>query len=577
MNTVITLGNTFRFLAVIVSLFLASCLMPEVSAAQSALTKAVSKSAEEGEAEQQPEPTTAKPVVPPDELNRGVPRTALDGFLAAAGEGNYERAAEYLDLRNLPSWLAESEGPKFARQLQIVLDRALIIDFDLLSAEPTGNVVDGLPTSRELVGQIKTPEKTVDIMLKRVSREDGVLIWKISNRTVIEIPHLYDHFGYKPLEEALSKMFPDFVFLGWHTWQWVAIVIFIPLGYLSALFLTWLVGLILRRKETEMSRRVSQFITGPIRIVLWLVLLRIGVHIIGPTVAIRSLMEAGTLMTIAFTWAAIRGIALIFDWWTDRLMTADQESATVLLQPAKRVSQIAIALLAALAWLDNIGFDVATILAGLGVGGLAVALALQDTIKNFIGSIMILVDTPYQVGQRIVVKGHDGVVEEIGLRSTKMRLLTGHLTTIPNHEMASVDIENIGRRPHIRRLVNIAIPYDTPREKVEKAVEIIEGILDNHEGMDPEFPPRVYFNEFNRDSLNILVLYWYHPADYWAFLALNQRVNTEIMREFENEGITFAFPTTTTYLAQDDGQPLDISIPKELQLTGPEANLEESY
>lgn len=574
MSTIISRGAMLRFAAIVLSLLLVCCLMPEISAAQSALTQAASKPAKEGEVEQQPERTTAKPVVPPDELDRGVPRTALEGFLAAAGEGDYERAAKYLDLRNLPSWLAESEGPKFARRLKIVLDRALIIDFDLMSAEPTGSVVDGLPPSRELVGRIKTPEKTVDIMLKRVSREDGLLIWKISNRTVIEIPHLYDHFGYRPFEEALSKIFPEFIFLGWHTWQWVAIVTFIPLGYLGALFPTWLVGLILRRRETEMSRRISQFITGPIRIILWLVLLRIGVHIIGPTVAIRSLMEAGTLMTIAFAWAAIRGVALVFDWWADRLMTADQEYATVLLQPAKRVSQIAIVLLATLAWLDNIGFDVATILAGLGVGGLAVALALQDTIKNFIGSIMILVDTPYQVGQRIVVKGHDGVVEEIGLRSTKMRLLSGHLTTIPNHEMASVDIENIGRRPHIRRLVNIAIPYDTPREKVEKAVEIIEGILDNHEGMDPEFPPRVYFNEFNRDSLNVLVLYWYHPADYWAFLALNQRVNTEIMREFEEEGIKFAFPTTTTYLAQDDGQPLDISIPTESQLTGPRASLE---
>jgi MscS family membrane protein len=550
-------------------LLLAFCLSPVHSPAQSTAMQAASKPAEEGEAAAAPEMAEAPTVVSPDELNRGTPRTALEGFITAAGDGNYDRAAEYLDLRNLPAWLAESEGPKFARQLKIVLDRTLLIDFDMVSTSPAGNVQDGLPPNREVVDRIKTPAKTVDVMLQRVPREDGVLIWKISNRTVIEIPHLYDHFGYRPFEEALSKFFPDVVFLGWHTWQWVAIVTFIPLGYLGALLPTWLVGLMLQRKETEMSRRMAQFIAGPVRIILWLMLVKVGIHIIGPTVTIRSLMKAGTVMTVAFAWATIRGVALIFDWWADRLTNAGQESATVLLQPAKRISQIAIALLAALVWLDNIGFNVGTILAGLGVGGLAVALALQDTIKNFIGSIMILVDRPYQVGQRIVVKGHDGVVEDVGLRSTKMRLLTGHQTTIPNHEMASVDIENIGRRPHIRRLTNIAIPYDTPREKVEKAVEIIEAILDNHEGMDPDFPPRVYFNEFNRDSLNIIVLYWYHPADYWAFLALNQRVNTQIMREFENEGIKFALPTTTTYLSQDDEQPLDISISKEPQMTDP--------
>ena len=99
--------------------------------------------------------------------------------------------------------------------------------------------------------------------------------------------------------------------------------------------------------------------------------------------------------------------------------------------------------------------------------------------------------------------------------------------------MAMSDVENVGQRPHIRRLTNIAIAHNTPRVKVEKALDIIQKILDNHEGMDPKLPPRVYFNEFNPDSLNILVLYWYHPADYWAYLEFCQRVNLQILLEFE--------------------------------------------
>jgi len=156
-------------------------------------------------------------------------------------------------------------------------------------------------------------------------------------------------------------------------------------------------------------------------------------------------------------------------------------------------------------------------------------------------------DKPYQVGQRIVAKGHDGVVEDIGLRSTRLRLLTGHQTTIPNEQMATTDIENIDRRPNIRRQFNIAIRYDTPLEKVDRALNIIQGILDNHEGMDPELPPRVCFNEFNRDSLNIFIVFWYHPPDYWALMALNQRINRQIMREFEQAGIQFALPSQTVY------------------------------
>jgi MscS family membrane protein len=197
---------------------------------------------------------------------------------------------------------------------------------------------------------------------------------------------------------------------------------------------------------------------------------------------------------------------------------------------------------------------------------LALALAAQDTLKNFFGSIMIMLDKPFVVGQRVTSGGIDGTVEDIGFRSTRVRTLTGHLVTIPNEKLATDSVENIGRRPSIRRLANITITYDTPPEKVEKAVSIIREILDNHEGMDPDFPPWVYFNEFNDTSLNILMLYWYFPPDYKAYLEFTERVNLEMMRRFEAEGIEFAFPTTTTYLAQDNRRPLNINVSSETKL-----------
>jgi MscS family membrane protein len=132
--------------------------------------------------------------------------------------------------------------------------------------------------------------------------------------------------------------------------------------------------------------------------------------------------------------------------------------------------------------------------------------------------------------------------------------------------MAKIDIENIGRRLHIRRLANIGITYDTAPEKIERAVEIILNILDNHEGMDPKFPPRAYFSEYNPYSLNIMVLYWYHPADYWGYMEFSQWVNLQIAKEFHQEGIKFAFPTTTTYLSQDDSQPLYVNLGGNLAL-----------
>jgi MscS family membrane protein len=553
----LTSGSTrYRSLVLAITFFLTVFLLAGTGLAQTAGKQA----AKEPPKEEKPEPIKELPPGPVDEYDRAVPRTSIKGYFKAARNGDFERAAEYLDLRNLPRGLHKSQGPQLARQLKVALDRSLWVDLELVSDKPEGYTDDGLPPYRDSLGRIKTPEKTVNILLQRVPREDGVQIWKISNSTVAEIPLLYEHFGYDPFEEHLAHIFPDVQFLGWQLWQWAMFVIFVALAYVAALLPTWIAGILLRRRETQMSRQVAEFVTGPCRIVVWFLLIYTGVHLIGPSTTVRSIMRAGTIMTIALTWAALRLVNLLIDWWNERLRRKEHEEAIVLLRPARNAIKIAIVLFAALMWLDNIGFRVSTLLAGLGVGGIAIALAAQDTIKNFIGSIMILLDKPYNVGQRIVVKGHDGVVEEIGLRSTKMRLLTGHQTTIPNEEMARVDIENIGRRPHIRRLTNITIPYDTPLAKVEKAVKIIEDTLENHEGMDPEFPPRVYFNEFNPDSLNIIMLYWYHPPDYWAFLAFNQRVNTQIMQEFEKEGINFAFPTTRTYLTQDDGQSLYFNL-----------------
>ena len=212
------------------------------------------------------------------------------------------------------------------------------------------------------------------------------------------------------------------------------------------------------------------------------------------------------------------------------------------------------------------GKPMSTLIAGLGIGGLAIALASQDTLKNFFGSLMIILDKPFKIGERVVTQGYDGVVEQIGFRSTRVRTLTGHQVTVPNEKMATGSVENIGRRPSIRRLTNITVTYDTPPEKVEKAVAIIREILENHEGMDPDFPPRVYFNEFNDASLNIMMIYWYFPPNYWDFLDLSERVNLRIMRAFEAEGIEFAFPTTTTYLAQDERRPLHITFASDSDL-----------
>ncbi len=212
-----------------------------------------------------------------------------------------------------------------------------------------------------------------------------------------------------------------------------------------------------------------------------------------------------------------------------------------------------------------LGFPITTLIASAGIGGLAIALSAQGLIKGLFGTVTILMDKPYRVGERIVVNGHDGFVVEIGLRSTKIRALdTNHLVSIPNDVIADSEIENIGKRNYIRRMSDLHIPLDTPREKVEQAVEIIRSVLENHQGMDPELPPRVYFNDFNPDSFNIRFIHWFSPPDRWQNYEFCESVNLKIFRAFEDHGIQFSLPVRQTYWKHDDEQgPLEIVVKNE--------------
>ncbi|MGD9366171.1 MAG: mechanosensitive ion channel family protein [Desulfobacteraceae bacterium] len=206
------------------------------------------------------------------------------------------------------------------------------------------------------------------------------------------------------------------------------------------------------------------------------------------------------------------------------------------------------------------GVQIGPLLASLGIGGLAVALAAKDSIANFFGTLTILFDKPFQVGDRIVINNYDGSVEHVGFRSTRIRLLNGHLVSIPNEKVVNSEVENIGQRPNIRWLSQIGITYDTSAEKVQEAVSILREILQDHEGMHPDFPPRVYFNGFNDWSLNITVVLWYHPPEWWDFQAWLQQTCLEILRRFESAGIDFAFPSRTLYLANDDKRQLKLQM-----------------
>jgi MscS family membrane protein len=231
------------------------------------------------------------------------------------------------------------------------------------------------------------------------------------------------------------------------------------------------------------------------------------------------------------------------------------------------VSKIA-SLVAAVALLlvggQYLGIPVATLLASAGIGGLAVALGAQDTLKTLFGTLNILTDKPFRVGDRIIFDTYDGVVEDIGLRTSRIRLLNGNQVSLPNDQLAGNDIENVGRRSYIRRVGQIHVPLDTTCGKVQQAVEIIREQLEDHEGMDASHPPRVYLDEFTTDAFSIQFYYWYSPPDFWKFKAFGDKLNFSIFRRFEEAGIQFSLPSRHSFWKHDDVQgPLDVNLQRD--------------
>jgi len=366
--------------------------------------------------------------------------------------------------------------------------------------------------------------------------------------------------------EELMTTLQNASFVGVEAWRIVAffgaILVIWILGKLGGVMLTH-AGTRLESQRRPIAATGLKQLGRGIGVLSGAIGLRIGfimLNLEGPGAIIGD-TATRILVTLSIGWLAYLLMEVphqVFVQWSKK----QQSRLTDMLAPMLRASLRAAVVVLTLVEIAQTLSDkpVSSIIAGLGVGGLAVALAAQDSLKHFFGSVVILADRPFEVGDRLIVDGVDGPVEEVGFRSTRIRTLDGHLVTIPNGELVNKSIRNVGKRPHIRRLMNVTITYDTPPAKVQEAVDILKDILANHEGMQEDFPPRVFFSDFNSESLNILVLYWYHPADYWAYMAFSEKVNQQILERFNAAGIDFAFPTRTLHLAGDPKRPLEIGL-----------------
>ena len=487
---------------------------------------------------------------PYDEHNRSTPRSSLIALALAVREDDYERAVNYLDLRNLPFSLEEElNGQDLVRKLVIVANRAMTIDFEELSDDPLGHQDDGLPSYRDRVTTLKTKNGPVEILMQRVPRGDGVFIWKISNATVSLIPELDAEFGYGMIGNRLSQVFPHYIVFGFEVWQIVMMICLLIIGYLIAFVITFVLVKVLQINQRFNKERLQKFVVGPLRFLITVLFFRATFDMIAPSLVARALFEAKTFLIIALLWVMVGVVDVIIARFADRMKKNGQNDAVVLLRPAATGIKLAIIVIGIVSWMDNLGYEVTTILAGLGVGGVAVALAAQKSMENLIGSITIYTSQPVRVGDFCKFGETLGTVEEVGLRATQLRTLGRTVVHIPNALFASDAIENLTQRDKILYRTRLHLSYEDTPAQVRQVLSMIRELIDQHEFIEEE-NSRVRFLDFGEYAQELELYIYIKTTDFAEYLEHREDINLRLNDIIESAGAHLTVPVKNINLNQ---------------------------
>lgn len=342
-------------------------------------------------------------------------------------------------------------------------------------------------------------------------------------------------------------------------WKYVASLIYVFLAFYVSKFIDYLTRAWLKRltakTETKFDELLVDLLNGPIKVLVFVILLFIGLDVFRWPASVQLFLFKGLIVIVAvsLTYLSIKLIDAAMGYWRRRAKAAEDAQFNQELLPMIRNSlKVFVIIVAFLVTSQNLGLNITGLVASLSIGGLALGLAAQDTLSNLFGAVSVLVDKPFRVGDRIQLDNVDGVVEQIGFRSTRVRNQDGHLVTIPNKTVGNATITNIALRPNIRTLMNIGITYDTPTEKIKRALHILEEIYRSH---PMTLDVWISFNKFADSALNIHVVHWWKSTDAKVYLAGMQEFNLRIKERFDREGIDFAFPTQTLHVKQT-GRPL---------------------
>lgn len=534
-----------------------ACRAASAAALVAVLFVAEARAAPGGPAMQAPAPAAEpRPVSPPaaapggeDAALPGSPRAVVGEWMQACRAGRFDEAARFLELTDEQA----DRGPELARRLRAVLDRYAWVDLEKLSGQPTGARDDGLPSHVEEIARIPGPSGAVQ-SVKLVRDASGKSArWRFSAETVAQVDAWYSTLRNRWLLDVLPapllRMGPWSILY----WQWVAL-----LGLLAG---AWAAGLLLARvTQAAMARlarrtvlpwddRMVANIFGPLAL-LWTVgLVRLFLPLVGLFAPARAasghLLRIGLI--VGFVWALLRAADVLAEVVNDSGWAKASPASRALVPVGVRFAKIVLASLGALAVFSELGYSVTSLVAGLGIGGLALAFGAQKTVENLFGAFSIGVDQPFRLGDYVRFEDTQGTVEVIGFRSTRVRTLDRTLITIPNGKLAEMKIESMGARDRFRVSATLNLTYGTSARQLASLVESLRQML---AGEPDVWKERIHvaFVGFGASSLDVELMFWMHGSDVWDFALRRQAILFKVMELVEREGSAFAFPTRTVQL-----------------------------
>lgn len=472
--------------------------------------------------------------VPEDEYKRGQPRSSFQGFLSAVKKQDYTTATKYLDYRNLPTEVLAVGKEELARQLYVVLSRTIWVDINGISDEPQGDLTEkNVPSYREFFGNIETKRGSVKLFLQHVPRkEDRVKIWKISNSTVAKIPLLSLEYAYTPLGEWLFKKLPASSFLGVKLWQWLYLLYLIFVFYVAAKVLTWSFSRALKYFNPKLSADTQKFIEKPLALLLTVIFLRTFMPEANATHESKAVAEGATLLTVAWLWMLFRFVDLMKIKIAEHYVKQDKPLVVFLLRPAGTVIKSIMAVATVLIWFENLGFSASTLLAGLGIGGLAIALAAQKTVENLIGAITLYTSAPVKIGDFCRFEKHLGVVEEIGLRSTRIRTLDRTVIYVANAKFIDMEIENFSEREKMAFKSKIYLTPTCTMANIEALVSSLREYFSSLKILS-EDPQRVHVKACTSIGIELNILLYVETTNFDVYLDEINQLNLTILSLLE--------------------------------------------